>query len=378
MPALAVMVCFLLLAACAAPLAASSASAQSQPLRLTIVNEDEDPRLGQLLRYAAGGGLLDGLLQIEYQDRLSDALPLLRQNATDGLLVLPQRFLQAFLSGENLSARLITSLSAPAENLMLSQLVPAAEELLETGQGGVWAVLQLPGVQALSDETYQALYRDVNFSLLTACLSAAQTYIKAQSLPLAWTLLSLTSHYFLVFYCFFALLSGCFFVRFFTADKSSGLLLRLSSLGVGPVSFLSPKLLLCFFYQLALCVGVFIAAGGLLDTVWTFQGVCGIAAFALYNAALCLFLFTALEARGAVLGLVLLGFAGLFCTGGFLPPSYLPGVFTHIGMFLPAGLSYRLLAPLCGGQAPLWCLPAAAAAGAAFFACACAALARKK
>lgn len=356
MPALIVMLCLLPLCFFAVPLLAQNAAADNEPLRLAVVNQDSDPRLEKLLHFATGGGLFDELLHIRYETDVEQARVLLQNGDTDGVFILPQNFLQAFLSGTNLSARLLTNHTAPVESLALSQLVLAAEEMLETGQGGVWAVLSLPQVQALSSEDYGALYRDVNFSLLRACLEAPAAYLSQEEIPLSGTLMPLGAHYFTVFYIFFALLSGCFFSHFFTADKKTGLLRRLASLGVKPVSFLLPKLLLFFFYQLILGAAAFCTAGGLFSIVFSLQSLMGLICFALLTAALCLLLFSALDIRGAVLSLVLLGFAGLFCTGGFLPPSYLPAALVMLGAFLPAGLSYRLLAPLCGVTVSPWLL----------------------
>lgn len=349
-PALTVTFCFLILLVFSVPLFADSVRTRKEPLQISLVHQDNSVMLDKLLHAVTDSDLFADLLTAHYEEDLNRAMDGLRAGTCDGIIVLPENFLHDYTSGINTPALLITSVSSPAESLAVSQLVPVAEDLLELGQGGAWAVLGLPSVQNLSQEAYHDLYLDINFTLLRAALSVTSQEPNLTELPLTGTLLPLPLHYFTVFYLFFALLSSCFFVPLFSSDLDAALLRRLSVLGVTPQRFLLPKLLYMTSYQFCLACTVFL----LLRRSFFFElratGWLALFVFSLFQAALALFFFTLPDKRSALLCIVLLSFAGLFCTGGLLPMHYLPAAFSTVNILLPAGISYRLAALFCGAQ----------------------------
>ena len=258
-----------------------------------------------------------------------------------GALFLPSGFADDVLAGVDSHVQLVVSENAPLHSEVIQLLCDFGQELLRTGQYGVFAGERL--VLDTAPEFHSRYLKKSNTLFLTKALS--DPGIRLLSVGYAQTGLA-AERWYLALYAmtFFLLLSlGC---GFLSRDLQPSLLRRLASCGVTDRALLSGRLAVVFFFYLAAAL-LFAILAELRFSLW------GLAALALALLALALVgmaLTICLPRDQSVAALTILAALGLLASGGVLPRMELPQLVTQIGDLLPTGAAARLCAPLFGGQ----------------------------
>lgn len=256
-------------------------------------------------------------------------------------LYLPKGYTDTILTGGQTEARLVLSDSVPLHGDVLRLLCSFGEELLGTGQFGIFAGEQLVLRQA--PERHSAYLKKSNTRFMTQAM--ADPGITRQELSYAMTGVAPGSWYVLMYtMAFFQLLILGFFPL--TRDKSTAMLRRLAGAGVSDGVFaLSKLILITVIYAAAAAlllprlgfvpsaVGIFGLAAALLAVSWVGTAI-----------LLCLPQFLAVTAVTALTA------AGLLASGGIIPRMELPRAVTAFGDFLPLGSAARAASPLLGGN----------------------------
>ena len=258
-----------------------------------------------------------------------------------GALFLPSGFADDVLAGVDSHVQLVVSENAPLHSEVIQLLCDFGQELLRTGQYGVFAGERL--VLDTAPEFHSRYLKKSNTLFLTKVLS--DPGIRLLSVGYAQTGLA-AERWYLALYAmtFFLLLSlGC---GFLSRDLQPSLLRRLASCGVTDRALLSGRLAVVFFFYLAAAL-LFAILAELRFSLW------GLAALTLALLALALVgmaLTICLPRDQSVAALTILAALGLLASGGVLPRMELPQLVTQIGDLLPTGAAARLCAPLFGGQ----------------------------
>lgn len=258
-----------------------------------------------------------------------------------GALFLPSGFADDVLAGVDSHVQLVVSENAPLHSEVIQLLCDFGQELLRTGQYGVFAGERL--VLDTAPEFHSRYLKKSNTLFLTKALS--DPGIRLLSVGYAQTGLA-AERWYLALYAmtFFLLLSlGC---GFLSRDLQPSLLRRLASCGVTDRALLSGRLAVVFLFYLAAALLLAILAE-LRFSLW------GMAALALALLALALVgmaLTICLPRDQSVAALTILAALGLLASGGVLPRMELPQLVTQIGDLMPIGAAARLCAPLFGGQ----------------------------
>ena len=256
-------------------------------------------------------------------------------------LFLPSGFADDILGGVESHARLMLSDGIPVHADVIRLLCDFGQELLRTGQYGVFAGEQL--VLDAAPALHGTYLKKSNALFLGKALSDPE--IQRLSVSFAGTGLG-TLDWYLALYAmaFFLLLSlGCAFPA---RDLETPLLRRLAACGIRAGRLLYTRLVILLGFYLVL------AAAGLI-----FTGLkCSLLGYAtLFLALLTLAmvgmaLTVCLPRDRAVTAVTALAGINLFLSGGILPRMELPRLVTGIGDLLPLGAAARVVAPALGGS----------------------------
>ena len=256
-------------------------------------------------------------------------------------LFLPEGFADDVLSGTDTTARLVLSEQVPLHGGVLQLLCDFGQELLRTGQYGVFAGERL--VLDTAPELHSRYLKKSNPLFLTKALSDPE--IALVEVDYAQTGLG-TAQWYLCLYAmtFFLLLSlGC---GFLSKDLQPGLLRRFASWGVtGQMLLVSRLLVVLLFYFLAALAFVLLAQIHI-----TLLGLCAFSASLVTLALVGMALTVCLPREQSVAALTVLSALGLLASGGILPRMELPRLLTQLGDLLPTGAAARLCAPFFGGS----------------------------
>ena len=287
------------------------------------------------------------------------ALDALRRGEITAVLMLPERFIQGVMWGENPDLRLVTAGDRPLESLLLLWVGQSASDILSAFQSGVYAVLDLYEENPPPGLTRDQVVLDINLRYIS--LATGRSHMFRPETVLATQTLPISLHYTLALAAYFALAAAPVFVPVYSGDW-----LR--------------------FQRRLRCVGRGVSAG-------YFSGVfAGI-------PALLLLLYPALLITGAGRPLPLLGaallmsiFCSVFCSlcclstgsaagcgvaafavsllslalaGGIVPAVLLPGPVRQLSELSPVTWLLRLAAWPMGYELPLtaWLCPALSTAG---------------
>ena len=255
-------------------------------------------------------------------------------------LYLPSGFADNVLVGAENQARLVLSQQMPIHAGVIQLLCDFGQELLRTGQYGVFAGEQL--VLDTAPELHETYLKKSNRLFLTKALSDPD--IQRQTVGYARTGMEPGQWYMALYAAaFFLLLSlGCGFTA---RDLDAPLLRRLAALGVRDRTILGSRLAILYLFYLAAGLALFLLSG-LKTTILGFA----LLALALLSLALVgMALTVCLPRDQAAAALTILSAAGLFTSGGILPRMELPRLLTQLGDLLPLGAAARMCAPVFGG-----------------------------
>ena len=270
-------------------------------------------------------------------------------------LFLPEGFADDVLSGTDTAARLVVSENAPLHSGVLQLLCDFGQELLRTGQYGVFVGERL--VLDTAPELHSRYLKKSNTLFLSKALSDPE--IRLLEVDYAQTGLG-TVQWYLCLYAmtFFLLLSlGC---GFLSKDLQPGLLRRFASWGITAQRLLVSRLLVVLlFYSLTALAFLLLA-----EIRFSLLGLCAFALSLVTLALVGMALTVCLPREQSVAALTILASLGLLASGGILPRMELPRMLTQIGDLLPTGAAARLCAPLFGGSGSpvhllaclFWCL----------------------
>lgn len=256
-------------------------------------------------------------------------------------LFLPSGFADDILGGVESHAKLVLSDSVPVHGDVVRLLCDFGQELLRTGQYGVFAGERL--VLDAAPELHGAYLKKSNALFLGKALS--DPGIHRVEVSFAGTGLG-TLDWYLALYAaaFFLLLGlGCGFPA---KDLETPLLRRLAAMGIGPSRLLLTRLAALLGFYLILAAAGLVLTGlkcALLGYVTLFTAL-------LTLAAVGMALTVCLPRDKAVTAMTALAGVNLFLSGGILPRMELPRLLTTIGDLLPLGTAALTIAPALGGR----------------------------
>ena len=342
--ALFFLLCFL------AAAAFSTAEEGAQPVRLLVVDEDGSDLSRLAVRIARGQTFLSVSLEIRSAGR-EEAMAQLRRGECAAVLVLPQGYLQAILSGRDCEGELILSDALALHADVAGTLARAGEQMLAAGQMAVFSGEELILDRDLGREVHLRFLDEVNLALISGALNGYASAFAERDAGYADTGMGLLEHYALAWVTLLFTLSVFLFHRLLRQDLE--LWPRLRSSGTRSWEFLAGKLLFPALFRMLLLLSAAVAAGRWLGTgpltartlLWMLTAA---ALGSLWDGALLLWL-----GEGAVTGAALLAGCGLFLAGGIYPRRMLPTPLVLLGRFTPYGALRGLLSPLFGGRCGL-------------------------
>lgn len=259
-------------------------------------------------------------------------------------LFLPNGFADDVLSGLDTTAKLVISEQAPLHGGVLQLLCDFGQELLRTGQYGVFVGERL--VLDTAPEFHSRYLKKSNRLFLSKALS--DPGIRLLEVDYAQTGLG-TAQWYLGLYAmtFFLLLSlGC---GFLSKDLQPALLRRLASCGVTEQALLISRLIVVLLFYFLAALAFLILAEVHVSLLGLFTLALALVTLALVGMALTI----CLPREQSVAALTILSSLGLLASGGILPRMELPRLMTQLGDLLPTGAAARLCAPLFGGRGSL-------------------------
>lgn len=265
----------------------------------------------------------------------------LKDGSFMAVLYLPSGYADKALSGGKLAVTVKVSEAVPLQSDVVQLLCRFGEELLATGQFGVFAGEQL--VQEHAPEALDTYLKKSNAKFLARALS--NPGIQKEEAGFALTGVSTTDWYIVLYaMTFFQLM--CLGGMSLARDVNTSMLRRLAADGVKNWEFLLGKWILLFGLYLALAATVMI---GLKLPVYPLGVVPLILAMGT-SAMVGLALVICLGRKHCVVAVTALTAVSLFCSGGIVPRMELPLALNRFGDFLPLGASARLAAALRSGR----------------------------
>lgn len=225
-------------------------------------------------------------------------------------LYLPQGFTQDVLGGVQSQARLVLSESTPVQADVIRLLCDFGQELLRTGQYGVFAGERL--VLEAAPERHGSYLKKSNTLFLTKAMS--DPGIQITRVGYARTGLEAGDWYLALYAAaFFLLLAlGCSFV---SRDLEPGLLRRMYACGVKPGAILASRFVIILLFYLLLAGGLLAILGRRFTVLGLGTLVGALCSLALTGMALNL----CLHRQRSAAALTALAAVGLCASGGILP-----------------------------------------------------------
>lgn len=256
-------------------------------------------------------------------------------------LYLPKGYTDTILTGGQTEARLVLSDSVPLHSDVLRLLCSFGEELLGTGQFGIFAGERLVLRQA--PDRHSAYLKKSNTRFMTQAM--ADPGITRQELSYAMTGVAPGSWYVLMYtMAFFQLLTLGFFPL--TRDNRTAMLRRLAGSGISDRVFALSKLILITFV-FAVVAALLVPRLGIAPSA---PGIAGLASALLVFSWVGMAILLCLPQSLAVTAVTALTAAGLLASGGIIPRMELPRAVTAFGDLLPLGAAARAASPLFGGN----------------------------
>ena len=301
---------------------AAAAKAKEQPLppmRVAVVNLDDNPMTAGILQSLGGQKEFAGLAELVfYTDRtaVEDARC---------IITIPQGFLDSVMNGENRSPTVEYDASGVMESLWARQLAVAGARALSAAQRGVYAVQESVDYGGWMDEkTYGMLLGGINMELMRAFLTR-DGVVRTQTVYASGTP-SLPRYYLAA--AFAAFVFGYGFL-FYPAVEGLTRFSRDSRRGMPVFGALFLHMLAFGFVVACLVFALF--AGGFS---WAIVSNAGL--FSLLSAAFSLLFCLLFSSRAACTAGCILFTAGMALCGGLLIPlALMPQSFAAAASFLP-------------------------------------------
>ena len=145
-----------------------------------------------------------------------EAMDALKQGAVTAVLVLPERFIQGVMWGENPDLRLIVAGDRPLESLLLLWVGQSASDILSAFQSGVYAVLDLYDQAPPPGLGRDQVVIDINLRYISLAMGRSEMF-RTEEVSATRTL-PVALHYSLALTAFFALCAAPVFVPLYSGD----------------------------------------------------------------------------------------------------------------------------------------------------------------
>ncbi|MCL2578564.1 MAG: ABC transporter permease [Oscillospiraceae bacterium] len=333
------------------------------PIGVALVDEDNSFESRMLTGYLTDMGQERRLIDFFEADR-AGGQALLERGQVSAVILIPQEFMAGVMDGRNQPFTVTLDSASPMRAAFIRTFVGVYADMLRTGQQGVYTALD--AARQYGDErATQEMFRLSNMRFLTAMLNRG-SMMETETVT-ATGAVSAADHYTASAFVFLMLLGASLFLDVWGKACGRPIVLRLSALGAWPVKsglgylagamlpFGAACLLLFLIsaaanlvFDLGLGFSVPLLAGLLMTVL-----VCG--GFMLASA----WLFG--EGPGGGIFVFLYGLAGLFLSGGVLPPAYLAPAALALGRLTPHYHLSGLLSHGLSGQMNLTALAGSAA-----------------
>ena len=312
---------------------------------LAIAAPEGDGAAGLLEQYMGGMEDIAQYCQIEAMEE-SEALEALQKGEVTAVLILPERFIQGIMYGENPDLRLVVAGNRPLESLLLLWVGQGASDILSAFQGGVYAVLDLYAQNPPPGLSREQVIVDINLRYITLALDRTGFFLQQEvSVTEA---LPIPLHYGLSLLAYFALSAAPLFMPLYTGGQLSfQRRLRCAGRGCG-AGFFSGVLVGAAALLLLLAPSLLLTGGG---SPLALIGAAALTAlFCSVFAALCC--LTAGSAAGCGGLAFSVSLPSLFLAGGVIPPVLLPGAARRLSTLSPVTWLRQLSAWPMGYDVP--------------------------
>jgi len=322
------------------------------PVSVALVDE-EDSLLSRIaINLISNQSYMKSLLTIE-KTNSQKALRGLYNGDYAAIVQLPEGYLDNIMHGRKGGGSIILSDAAASNADLVRAVAEVGQLLLAAGQYGVFTGEKLIAEHALGSEFYNSYLEKSNKKLLSEAKNAYNDYFEVVTLPYSGTSLPAGAYFACLWLAFVLFLGGLFFNKLCTRDCTPSMYGRLLASGIrGPV-FIFGKVLYPLLFRVLLCGGVLALLSRFiplnLDAGAIILALFALAVISVFTSCLMLAMSGTGGANGVI---IILSTAGLFLTGGIIPPSMLPNILAGIGRLLPHGVAASLLAGLFGGDVP--------------------------
>jgi len=341
-----------------------------QPITIALVDEDGSLESRMLLNYLEGLGEEHSLLAFSLTDR-AGSQAMLEQGAASAVIAIPEGFMAGVMDGSNPPFIVTLDAGSPMRAAIIRLFASVYADMLRTGQQGVY--IALDAARDYGDAAQQQeMFRTANLRFLTAMLNRGSIQENRMLSPTGQS--SAGIHYAAAAFVFLILLGSSLFIDLWARAASKPVLLRLNAMGGSG----GMKAGLCYLAGAAAPFGaaclLLVFGINLTSLIFGFGPIIsGGVIVALLMLILCGAAFLTAVSRlfgqgpGGCVFVFLYGLAGLFLSGGVLPPAYLAPALMSAGRLTPHYWLSRLLARGIDGSVDLGAL-AGSAAFVAFFA----------
>ena len=328
---------------------------------LAIAAPEGDDTAELLERYMGGMEDIAQYCQVAAMGE-DEALEALKAGEVTAVLILPGRFIQGVMYGENPDLRLIVDGDRPLESLLLLWVGQGASDILAAFQSGVYAVLDLYAQDPPPGLDWDRAMVEINLRYIALALDRTG-FFRTQEVS-ATGALPIALHYGLSLLAYFGLSAAPLLMPLYTGGWL-GFQRRLRCAGRGcGAGFFSAVAVGAGALLLLLAPSLLLTGGG--SPLALLGAAALMAAFCSLFASLCCLAFeSAAGCGGAALAISLLS---LFLAGGVIPPVLLPNAVGRLAWLSPVGWLRQLASWPMGFDVPqsTWlCLALSSAAMAA-------------
>ena len=326
-----------------------------EPITIAIADEDNSIESRMLTSYLQGIDQDHRLLNL-MQSGTPEAENMLAAGQASAVIVIPEGFIAGIMDGSNPPFAVMLNAGAPMRSGIIRLFAGVYADMLRTGQQGVYIALDAASEHGRTEQ-WQEMFRVANLRFLTAMLNRESVQETRTLNPAGETGVAL--HYGAAAFVFLMLLGSSLFLDIWARVSSRPVLLRLGAMGAGKLKIglcclagaVAPFGTACLLLVLGVAAANHIFGLGLAVSTELLP--------ALIMLVLCGAAFLTAVSRlfgqgpGGSVFVFLYGLAGLFLSGGILPPAYLAPALTALGRLTPHYWLGRMLSHGLVGQIDL-------------------------
>lgn len=341
-PALILTILLLVACAFAAVTAAKGAVAETQAVKVALV-DNEDSVLSRIsINMVSGQSYMASLMEIEQTD-YDSAIEGIADGRYSAAVILPQDYMSNIMHGVKTSGEIIVTDAVESDAEVLKAISDFGSRLLAAGQYGVFAGERIIAEEGLPEDVHSYFLENSNTGLINFALNAYDLLFTFKELPYSTTDVSLTFYYAACWITLLLFVCGLFFPDLYTADCRGSIYARLRTRYVNRFDFFFGKFLYPFIFRAGICVP-FIFLFGVESYVTAL-----IASFFITIMTSCV--AVSLSKHGGWV-VSILGFSAvfLFMSGGMVPRTMLPEMLPKIAAYTPYGAALQLITASLGGS----------------------------